>query len=255
MSICRVPDEESAPLLGGNSGIVVRVGTTVRRPSGPWTPLVHQLMNELRAAGLTFIPEPAGLDHQGREVVEFVDGDAPVYPLPLWSWADELLVDVAVALRQLHDASARLKLPHEGWRRPAVPPLDVICHGDVAPYNTVCRHGRLVAFIDWDYAAPGPRGWDLGYAAYRWVSLTPAGHPDGLEQTYADRNRRLRLFCDAYGEITPDEVVRWAIHRLDDLVAFARRQASAGDPAFVATVDAGHDRLYEADAAWLRQYM
>ena len=37
-----MPDEQ--PLTGGNVAAgVVRVGDTVRRPSGPWTPAVHTL--------------------------------------------------------------------------------------------------------------------------------------------------------------------------------------------------------------------
>lgn len=34
------------PLRGGNSAIVTRVGDTVRRPTGPWTPAVHLLLRE-----------------------------------------------------------------------------------------------------------------------------------------------------------------------------------------------------------------
>jgi hypothetical protein len=39
------------PLGGGNmSSGVVRVGDTVRRPAGPWTPAVHALLTHLRDA-------------------------------------------------------------------------------------------------------------------------------------------------------------------------------------------------------------
>jgi aminoglycoside phosphotransferase (APT) family kinase protein len=36
--------------------------------------------------------------------------------------------------------------------------------------------GRPVALIDFDVAHPGPRAWDLAYAAYRFVPLTAGGH-------------------------------------------------------------------------------
>jgi hypothetical protein len=243
---------EGEPMPGGNSGPVVRLGDVVVRPAGSWTPNVHALMHGLRRAGLPWVPEPVGCDGPGRELIEFIDGDVGIYPMPEWVWSDELLGEVAGALRDVHDAARGLDLPDAGWRRAAIQPTETICHGDIAPYNAVCRTGHLMAFIDWDYAQPAPRGWDLGYAAYRWVSLTPPGHPDGRQQIPAERQRRLELFCSAYGEVTPSEVVDWAIVRLDDLVSLSRRRAAAGDPQFVATVAAGHADLYESDAAWLR---
>src|SRR3954452_25519733 len=103
-------------LAGGNSGPVVRVGDTVRRSAGHWTPLVQQLMHGLREAGVTVVPQPLGLDAEGREVVEYVAGDVPIYPLPQWAWSDELLADVGRTLRRIHDASTALDLPLDGWR-------------------------------------------------------------------------------------------------------------------------------------------
>lgn len=225
---------------GGFTAPVVRVGDTVRRTAGPWTPNVHALMRGLRAAGVTVVPEPRGLDDEGREVVEYVAGDCPIYPVPEWAWTDDALAQVARALRSMHDASAALSLslslPRTGWRRPAREPAEVVCHGDVAPYNSVWRDGRLVAFIDWDYAMPAPRGWDLGYAAYRFASLTDPSNADGRASDRAEQRRRLELFCAAYGGADPDDVLRWALVRVEDLVAN----------------DGPHRAVYEVDAAWLR---
>ncbi len=239
-------------MTGGHMGPVSRHENTVRRPAGPWTPLVHAYMRGLRELGVSTVPEPIGVDGD-VELVEFVSGDVGVYPMPDWVWNDELLIDVARRLREVHDASGSLALPHAGWRLPAVAPAEVICHGDIAPYNTVCRDGRVAAFIDWDFAVPAPRGWDLGEAVYRWVSLTPPGHPDGRAQDPADQRRRLHLFCEAYGDLRPADAVAWAIRRLDHLTAYSRERAGAGDPAFSATIAAGHVDLYEADVAWLRR--
>jgi hypothetical protein len=244
---------DGLPLEGGNSGTVVRQGETVRRPSGPWTPLVQQFMSALRDRGLSFVPEPRGLDSQGREVIAFVQGSVPIYPMPQWVWSDDLLVDVGTKLRELHDATFDMLLPMTGWRRDPILPVEVICHGDIAPYNTVCNDERVSAFIDWDYAIPAPRGWDFGYAAYRWVSLTAPGHSDGSHQDLAEQKRRLDLFCSAYGDISAIDVVRWAVVRLDDLAVRSRLLAVEGDPIFIATVAAGHADLYENDALWLRQ--
>jgi hypothetical protein len=49
------------PLSGGNmSSGVVRVGDTVRRPAGPWTPAVHALLAHLHEAGFRCAPRPLG---------------------------------------------------------------------------------------------------------------------------------------------------------------------------------------------------
>jgi hypothetical protein len=236
-----------APMPGGNTAPVIRVGNTVHRQAGPWTAQVQALMRGLRAAGVAGVPEPLGINGSGTEIVEYVDGDVGVYPMPRWVWSDDLLVEVAARVRQFHDASVDLDLPLDGWRRKAVHPVEVICHSDLAPYNTVCRDGHLVALIDWDYAVPGPRGWDLGYAAYRWVPLTVADV--GLSRT--DLERRLAIFCQEYGA-EPAEVVRWAIVRLDDLIAYSLEQAAAGVESFVRTNAEGHLDVYRADLAWLR---
>ena len=49
-----MPEEEH--LSGGNTTIVVRVGDTVRRPVGPWTLAVHDLLDHLTAAGFSGSP-------------------------------------------------------------------------------------------------------------------------------------------------------------------------------------------------------
>ena len=68
------------PLTGGNvSRAVVRVGDTVRRPAGPWTPAVHALLAHLHSAGLTGAPGPLGIDERGREVLTFIPG-TPAWP-------------------------------------------------------------------------------------------------------------------------------------------------------------------------------
>ena len=63
------------PLSGGNmSSGVVRVGDTVRRPAGPWTPAVHALLSHLHDVGFHGAPRPLGIDELGREVLTFIPG-------------------------------------------------------------------------------------------------------------------------------------------------------------------------------------
>lgn len=248
---------EGDPMPGGHTAPVVRIGDSVRRVAGSWTPHVAALMTGLRAAGVPGVPEHRGLDEQGREIVEYVEGDVPIYPMPPYAWTDDVLREVGRMLRMVHDAAAGLDLPRDGWRRAAVEPVETICHGDVAPYNAVFRHGRLVALIDWDYAMPAPRLWDLGYAAYRFVSLTPPGHRDGqpVAQSPAEQWRRVGLLCEAYGGVDPVDVVRWADRRLEDLIAYSYAEAAAGNAALQFTIDAGHVQLYEGDLLHVRSLL
>ena len=56
-------------LEGGNTSVVVRVGDTVRRTAGHWTPAVHALLDHLESVGFDAAPRALGTDEQGREVL------------------------------------------------------------------------------------------------------------------------------------------------------------------------------------------
>ncbi len=246
-------------------GGAVRVGDTVRRTAGPWTSTIHRLLTHLRAHGLTEVPrpllldehrdeqhtdEPHSLDDQGREVLSYLDGVVPHYPLPAWVWADDVLVDAGRLLAAVHRASASFDLGGATWQMPTHEPVEVVCHNDLAPYNMVFREGRLVGLIDWDTASPGPRAWDLAYLAYRLVPLTDPTNHDGLPSPLAERARRLALLCTAYdGDLTPDEVLPTTVERLRDLAAFTRDRATT-DGAHLED----HARLYERDARWVVEH-
>ena len=163
--------EDAEPLSGGNMGSVVRVGDTVIRESGQWTPAVHRLLSHLNAAGVCGIPKPLGITEDRREVLSFVEGMVPTYPMPGWAWAETALESSARLLRQVHDATAGLDLDGP-WRSPARQPVEVICHNDFALYNLVFDGEGVVGVIDWDFASPGPRLWDIAYLAYRNVPLS-----------------------------------------------------------------------------------
>jgi Ser/Thr protein kinase RdoA (MazF antagonist) len=105
----------------------------------------------------------------------------------------------------------------------------VICHNDVAPFNSVFRSGQLLAMVDFDLAGPGRRIWDVAVGIWRWVPVStgPKRYPRNVAE-------RVRLFCDAYGLGSERaEVIDVLIARMGDLRAFARREAARGDPGFV----------------------
>ena len=160
-------------------------------------------------------------------------------------------------LRRYHDATVGFVPPRDAvWQLPERAPREVICHGDVAPYNTVFRTGLPVAFIDFDAAHPGPRLWDLALAAYRFVPLSAPG-TIGEDVPVAEQARRLELFTAAYGLTSAaDRAMLLAVAqvRLVALVEFMRERAAAGDAAFARHCAEGHDAIYRMDLAYLRAH-
>lgn len=179
---------EEQSLEGGNaSGVVVRVGQTVRKPWLPTTGRMVDYMASLRAAGID-IPGVHGRDDQGRLVLDYVPGTMAIDVAPL---PDAVVRRVGALVRSIHDASAPLGVP-EDWSDGLLPAphRELICHNDLATWNLVIDGGRLV-FIDWDGAAPSSRLWDLAYAAIPFAHLFPGADVDAS-------TRRLAAFLAGY---------------------------------------------------------
>jgi hypothetical protein len=222
-------DEPEIPFAGGSHSTVVRVGATVRRGSREWSGSVLDLLRHVERAGFAGAPRALGFDDQGREVLTFIDGEVPFGSdfipdeggrfdrrLPDYVWRDDVLVQLGALIRAYHDAAATFPWKGREWCFEARPPVETVCHNELLPTNTVFRAGVPVAFIDWDTAAPAPRAWDLGIAAWQWVPFArdekcrAIGVPTGV----ADKARRLRLFLDAYGVEPSVEIVHAGIERM-----------------------------------------
>ena len=111
---------------------IVRIGDTVRRPLRPFSLTVQAYLAHLRDVGFAGAPLPFGVDEQGREVLSFVPGDVPPYPLPAEMAGDDVLVALARMIRALHEASA-------GW----VPPPDAVWGGTPANTGQIAEHPEL----------------------------------------------------------------------------------------------------------------
>ena len=233
---------------------VLRVGDTVRRGAGPWTARVHQLLAHLRAKGILEVPAPLGFDAQGREILTYIPGLVGNDPLPEYLRADSVLVAAAQLLRRMHDATQDVAQEWQaGWQAPTRPPVEVICHGDFAPYNCVFDHEELVGVIDFDNAHPGNREWDLAYALYRFAPVTDPSNPDGYGTT-SNQCRRVRLFCDEYGLQDRSQIIQSIKLRLAYMVDFLRQGAAKGDKRMQANIDAGHLAIYTTDYAYLETH-
>jgi Ser/Thr protein kinase RdoA (MazF antagonist) len=246
-------DEEV--LAGGGVNHVVRIGATVRRPTGPHSERVHDLLRRLE--GFAGVPRVLEVG-EGFELLDFLPGEVANYPVSDAAASRTALLTAAELLRSYHDATAGFaaELPREGWMFPPSPPgdVEVVVHGDYAPHNCVLAGERVVGVIDFDTARPGTRLTDLGGAVYRWVPLSDPEN-DGVRPGIEEQAERLRLFCDAYGVGAADRagLVDAVLANLEGLVAWMHAQAAAGSAAFASHIADGHDRLYLADADHVRR--
>lgn len=194
-----VPEEV---LAGGNLSPVVRVGDTVRRRAGSWTPTVHLLLKHLEQHGFDGAPRVVGFDEQGREMLTYLEGATNHSGDPEWVWSERALVGTAQFICRYHDVCRTFEPPASArWQVMVGAPTsgEIVCHNDLAPFNAVFQDGVPVAFLDWDLAAPAPPLWDVAYAAWRFVPLYDDPAERGWTTDVVARASRLRLLSDAYG--------------------------------------------------------
>jgi aminoglycoside phosphotransferase (APT) family kinase protein len=232
-----------------------RVGPHVIRPLGSHSASVHRLLRHVRAKGFLDGPEVVDVDLVARtETLTYLEGETANYPLPDAFRTDDASASAAQLLRRFHDATEGFEAhPDDHWFLPPQHPSEVMCHGDFAPYNCVMNSGTVTGVFDFDIAHPGPRLWDVGYAAYRWTPLTAASNSDGFG-TSNEQRRRLRLFCDEYGTDDVLGVVVGAQQRLGLVIDTIRSHARHGHAAFAQHIAEGHDQLYVADVSYLREH-
>jgi Phosphotransferase enzyme family len=247
---------EEMPLAGGFVTQVVRIGQTVRRKTGPWSPAVHTLLTHLEAVDYPGAPQFQGFDDQGREILTFIEGHVPSGANP--DVVTELaLEDVGRLMRRLHTVSAEFNLPPElSWHFESLsgPAPHVVCHHDLSPKNTVFRDGRAVAFIDWDMATPEAAIHDVIHAAWQFVPLVSdeSCRRQGWAQP-PDRGRRLRILLDAYG-LEPGERAGLAVQVAERTTITAsgiEHLAREGTPAFRRLVDDDVPAMIRQDGAWI----
>jgi len=206
-------------LEGGNTGGAVRIGRTVRRTWGPWTPAVHRLLDHLRRHGVRCVPEVLGTDALGREVLTYLPGT--VVDVDREQLADDELADLARWTRDLHEAVAGFEDPGP-WRFFGVERPTLVAHNDLAPYNVCVEGGRLTGVFDWDLAGPSTPLHELAHLAWNGVPLfrpVPA----------AEAARRLRLVATAYGGVDARELLHAVPLRVQLAVDGIRTAVARGD--------------------------
>jgi hypothetical protein len=224
------------PLDGGiaHAGQVVRADGHVLRPSSPHSGSIHAFLRAVRDAGFEGAPWPVGIDEDGRERLEFIDGEVPVVPYPEWSQSDTALASIARLLRGLHDAARAFDPAGLSWDESLADPAGgaIVCHNDLELSNVVFRGGIAVGLIDFEFAAPGRPVYDLAHLARFCVPIDDDVDQARLGWRSGEEAARLRLVADAYG-LDGDgrsELLTAIDDAIDRIEGAVRRSVGAGDP-------------------------
>jgi thiamine kinase-like enzyme len=113
-----------------------------------------------------------------------------------------------------------------------------------------------VALIDWAAAAPGPRAWDLGYAARHWVPLWSEQRcrAGGLPTSLTEKARRFRLLLDAYGAGPDVGIGRMGIERMRRFLDHLWELVAAGSECEAGPGRRGLLDELAAEVAWVERY-
>jgi hypothetical protein len=213
-----VRDEEEL-LPGGNVGGAVRIGDTVRRPTGEWTPAVHALLDHL-AGRIPCVPRVHGFDAQGREVLDYLPGR-------IVDVDTELLTpgQIVALVRWTRDFHAAVRdFLHPGpWRYFGIAAPTLIGDNDIAPYNACFDGDELAGLFDWDAAGPTNPLAELAFIAWNCVPLWR----DIGARTAAER---LTLIASTYGGFSGRDVLFAVPGRIQMMVDGIPVRAAAGDP-------------------------
>jgi hypothetical protein len=237
-------DSEIA-LPGGNVGGAVRVGDTVRRATGPWTPAVHGLLNHLAAAGMTGVPRVLGFDDRGREILDYLPGTAYGPEVP-----DDVLADAMRWLARYHRVVASYRPAGEVvWRtsRGVLADDQIICMHDYGWYNWIGAETGFSGVIDWDMAGPGVPLDDIAFTAWNTIPLAVP-----MDPSY--QAARLRLMAAAYGgTVTPLQILEGAPVRAQRSARVIRAGQQAGDPGMLNLAKVGEPERTERRLVDLRR--
>jgi thiamine kinase-like enzyme len=246
-------------LPGGvaNAGSVVRQGDFVLRPSNSNSRAIHSFLGQLRLAGFEGASLPVDIQTDGRERLNFIEGDVPVPPFPTWAQTDHALSSIAELLRSFHEASSRVPVTTAAWSDELADPCGgtMICHNDVCLENVVFRGGGAVALLDFDFAAPGRPLFDVAAFARMCVPIDDDVNAHRLGFGELDRPARLRLVADTYGLDAQGRhsLVELLDQPMESGGSFIQRRVEAGDLNFIRMLDEmGGMERYERRLRWWR---
>jgi hypothetical protein len=226
--------------LAGNLGGAVRVGDTVRRPTGPWTPAVHSLLRHV-ASRVPHVPEVLGFDEHGRESLTYLPGRVVDVDTELLS--DAQITSVVGWTRGFHAAVAEFHHPGP-WRYPPLPSPTLIGHNDIAPYNVCFDGDQLAGVFDWDMSGPTTPLFELAFIAWNCV---PLWRDIGADLAA----HRLTVIADGYGGPDARQILRAVPPRIQALLYGIPVAAGGGDKGMARLMTQGEPERSQISLAGL----
>jgi len=245
--------------MQGGRDEIIRIQNDIRRPSGQWSKYVAKFLVFLHENGFDKAPKFIRFMDNGDELVSYVEGNVENELSYDLMKSDKVLISAAKLLREYHDVSSQyiqLLTGDETWMLAVKDPVEVMCHGDFAPYNTAMIGKKAVGIIDFDTLHPGNRLWDIAYALYRWVPMVDNKNTGCLNNP-GYILKRIGVFMDAYRykKISYGEIIECIIERLEYLVEFMISKAEDGDKQFIRNITDGHHIVYHNDIEDLRIFL
>ena len=203
---------------------------------------MRQLLLHLERSGFAGAPRVVGSEPDGGIALAWVDGWVPT-DSEGWKLGPGALESVGSLLRAYHDC-VRGFTPETGFEEgpQTLAEGHIVCHGDIAPRNTVFQEGRAVAFIDWDGIFISSPMWDLGHAVWQFGPICDDGDP-WLRDWPAPPNRseRIAALLRGYGPRRSESraLADMVIEVIGGCRRSVARKADAGVPAFVRLRDEG----------------